>query len=326
MNVLTSRWLPHTIFALAAFATPLVFSGNRYFAFIVGITLLSVLWATGMNLLYGYTGLMPLMFAGIAGISAYVTIGLSAAGWSFWLAMLVGSIAASLVGIVLGLPSLRLRGFYFTLCSLVIQSVITLAFVYFVNLTNGDVGISHIPLPELPGGSQLTGTSYELVLAALTVIGVVVLTLLVESGFGHRLIAIREDDGLAETLGINVTRQRLAAFFIASLFASIGGALYAPYVGFVSPRSFDVLVSLNIWLMVAFGGRGTIWGPVVGAVILAPLPFLLQDYYMIKDVVYGLLIIGVIVLLPAGIVGGWKRKAAAGEPATDVAQKTAPAR
>jgi branched-chain amino acid transport system permease protein len=123
-----------------------------------------------------------------------------------------------------------------------------------------------------------------------------------------------------------VTRQKLAAFFIASLFASIGGALYAPYVGFVSPRSFDVLVSLNIWLMVAFGGRGTIWGPVVGAVILAPLPFLLQDYYMIKDVVYGLLIIGVIVLLPRGVVGGLKRKARADGPASGVTKKAVPAR
>ena len=75
---------------------------------------------------------------------------------------------------------------------------------------------------------------------------------------GLRLVAIREDDGLAETLGINVTRQKLFAFFIGSMFASIGGALYAPYVGFISPRSFDVLVSLNIWLMVAFGGRGVL--------------------------------------------------------------------
>jgi len=124
------------------------------------------------------------------------------------------------------------------------------------------------------------------------------LTLIVKAPFGRRLIAIREDDGLAETLGINVTRQKLFAFFIGSMFASIGGALYAPYVGFISPRGFDVLVSLNIWLMVAFGGRGTIWGPVIGAVLLAPIPFLLQDYYTIKDVVYGLLIIGVIVLLP----------------------------
>jgi branched-chain amino acid transport system permease protein len=100
------------------------------------------------------------------------------------------------------------------------------------------------------------------------------------------------------------------------MFASIGGALYAPYVGFISPRSFDVLVSLNIWLMVAFGGRGTIWGPVIGAVLLAPIPFLLQDYYTIKDVVYGLLIIGVIVLLPAGIAGGLKRTPHTAQAAT----------
>ena len=291
-------------------------SGNRYFAFIAGITLISVLWSTGMNLLYGYTGLMPMMFGGIAGISAYATIGLVAIGWSFWAAMLAGSVGASLIGVILGLPSLRLRGFYFTLCSLVIQTVITLGFVYFVNLTNGDTGISQIPLPEVPGGGRLSGLSYDLVLAALAVLGVILLTWIVHSSFGRRLIAIREDDGLAETLGIDVTRQKLFAFFIGSMFASIGGALYAPYVGFISPRSFDVLVSLNIWLMVAFGGRGTIWGPVIGAVLLAPIPFLLQDYYTIKDVVYGLLIIGVIVLLPAGIAGGLGRapRAAPGAP------------
>ena len=309
-----TRWWPQVLFALVAFGTPLLLSGNRYFAFIAGITLISVLWSTGMNLLYGYTGQMPMMFGGIAGISAYATIGLVAVGWSFWPAMLAGSLGASLIGVVLGLPSLRLRGFYFTLCSLVIQTVITLGFVYFVNLTNGDTGISQIPLPEFPGGGQLSGLSYDLVLAALAVVGVVLLTLIVNSSFGRRLIAIREDDGLAETLGINVTRQKLFAFFIGSMFASIGGALYAPYVGFISPRSFDVLVSLNIWLMVAFGGRGTIWGPVIGAVLLAPIPFLLQDYYTIKDVVYGLLIIGVIVLLPAGIAGGFKRASRVSTP------------
>ena len=315
MTQIMHRWLPHAVFAVAAFGAPLLLSGNRYFAFIAGITLISVLWATGMNLLYGYTGLMPMMFAGIAGVSAYMTVGLAAVGWSFWSAMLVGSLAASLIGVVLGLPSLRLRGFYFTLCSLVIQTVITLGFVYFVNLTNGDTGISQIALPELPGGARLSGLAYDLVLAALAVVGIVVLTVLVESTFGRRLVAIREDDGLAEALGIDVTRQKMIAFFIASLFASIGGALYAPYVGFISPRSFDVLVSLNIWLMVAFGGRGTIWGPVLGAVLLAPIPFLLQDYYMIKDVLYGLLIIGVIVLLPAGIAGGLKRAPRSADPA-----------
>ena len=139
---------------------------------------------------------------------------------------------------------------------------------------------------------------------------VIVLMAIVRSAFGRRLISIREDDTLAETLGINVTWYKLLAFFVGSVFAGIGGALYAPYIGFISPRSFDVLISMNIWLMVAFGGRGTIWGPVVGALLLAPLSFLLQDYYMFKDVFYGLLIIAVIVLMPAGIAGGFHRGAA----------------
>lgn len=302
------------LFAVAAFAVPLALADHRYFAFIAGMTLIHILWASGMNLLYGFTGLMPLMFAGIAGISAYTVVGLTSAGWSFWTALPVGALFAAVVGVVLGLPSLRLRGFYFTLCSLVIQTVITLGFVYFAQFTNGDTGISQIPLPSIPGGGVLSGLAYDLVLAAVAVIGVVVLIVLTQSDFGRRLVAIREDDGLAEMLGINVTRRKLFAFFIGSLYAAVGGALYAPYVGFISPRSFDVLISLNIWLMVAFGGRGTIWGPVVGAVLLAPIPYLLQDYYTVKDILYGLLIIAVIVLMPGGVASGWRKWTARSAP------------
>lgn len=303
-----NRHWPTLAFAVAALASPFLLTGNRYFAFVAGITLIHVLWACGMNLLYGYSGLMPLMFAGLAGISAYLVVGLTASGWSFWLAMPIGAIAASLAGTVLGLPSLRLKGFYFALCSLVIQTVITLAFVYFSGLTNGDTGLSQIPLPLAPGGEPLSPLAFNVVIAAIAVLGVVVLIAIVRSTFGQRLVALREDDGLAEMLGINVTGCKLVAFFVGSLFAGIGGALYAPFIGFISPRSFDVLISLNIWLMVAFGGRGTIWGPVIGALLLAPLAFLLQDYYTVKDVLYGLLIIAVIVLMPGGIARGFGRK------------------
>ncbi len=296
------------IFAAVVFATPFLLQGNRFYAFVAGIALIHILWATGMNLLYGYTGLMPLMFAGIAGISAYAAVNLTAAGWSFWLALPAGALAASITGMILGLPSLRLKGFYFTLCSLVIQTVITLGFVYFSSLTNGDTGFSQIALPDLPGGGKLSGLAYDLVLAAAAAAGVLVLILITQSSLGTELAAIREDDELASMLGIDVTRRKLTAFFIGSLFAGIGGALYAPYIGFISPRSFDVPVSMNIWLMVAFGGRGTIWGPVTGAILLAPLSFLLQDYYTVKDVLYGLLIIAVIVAVPGGLASAWRRR------------------
>jgi branched-chain amino acid transport system permease protein len=305
---------PLGLFAVLAFASPFVFMGNRYLAFVAGVTLINILWTTGMNLLYGYTGLMPLMLAGIAGISAYFAVDLTAAGWSYWVALPVGALAASVAGMVLGLPSLRLRGFYFTLCSLVIQTVITLGFVYFARFTNGDTGISQIPLPAGPDGEKLSVAGFEVILAAAAVIGLFVLIRITRSAFGKRLVAIREDDGLAETLGINVTRCKMTAFFIGSLLAGVGGALYAPYIGFISPRSFDVLVSMGIWLMVAFGGRGTIWGPVFGTAILVPVSYFLQEYYTIRDVVYGLLIIVVIVLMPGGLASGWKRLQYAKKP------------
>ena len=168
--------------------------------------------------------------------------------------------------------------------------------------------IGEISLPSMGGGQPLSGLAYDLVLSAAAVIGVIILIVIVKSTLGRRLIAIREDDELAGMLGINVTGYKMIAFFIGSLFAVVGGALYAPYIGFISPRSFDVLISMNIWLMVAFGGRGTIWGPVIGAILLAPLSFLLQEYYTVKDILYGLLIIAVIVLMPAGIAGGFLRK------------------
>jgi len=304
--------------AIAVLATlilgaPFLVSSNPFLGFVVGVTLIHVLWSAGMNLLYGYVGLMPLMFAGIAGVGAYGTVRLTMDyGWSFWLAMPVSALCAASIGVVLGLPSLRLKGFYFTLCSLVIQTVLTLVFIYFAQFTNGDTGISQIPPPDLEffSPNRLVGLPFNLVIAVVALAGVLIVSLIAASPTGQRLIAVREDDLLAETLGIDVVRCKVIAFFLGSLYAAVGGSFYASYLGFISPRSFDVLLSLNIWLMVAFGGRGTILGPVIGAVILVPIPFLLQDYFMLKDVVYGLLIILVMILMPSGIYGEIERRRA----------------
>jgi branched-chain amino acid transport system permease protein len=302
------------VLAVLALVLPFVVGDNRFLGFVLGMTLINILWAAGMNLAYGYVGLMPLMFAGIAGIASYAMVHLTRdLGWSFWLATPVASLGAAVVGVLLGLPSLRLKGFYFTLCSLVIQTVLTLAFIFFPKYTNGDTGLSQIAPPDWFGG-QLTGMWLDFALAVVAVAGIAIVALIVPSKLGQRFIAIREDDILAETLGIDVTRNKIIAFFIVSLYAAVGGCFYATYVGFISPRAYDVLVSLNVWLMVAFGGRGTIIGPVIGAAILAPIPYLLQDLQALRDILYGALIILVILALPGGIYGEFlrrRRKAAA---------------
>jgi len=297
--------------ALAALtlAAPFLLGDNRYLGFVLGMTLINVLWAAGMNLAYGYVGLMPLMFSGVGGIAAYAMVHLTRVeGWSFWLATPVASLGAACAGVLLGLPSLRLKGFYFTLCSLVIQTVLTLAFIFFPRYTNGDTGISQIAPPGLPGGATLSGRAFDLTLVGLAIAGCLIVQAIVRSGLGRRFVAIREDEVLAECLGIDVTRNKIVAFFIMSLFAAVGGCFYAPYVGFVSPRAFDVLTSLNIWLMVAFGGRGSILGPVVGALILAPIPYLLQNLQALRDILYGALIIVVILAMPGGLYGALRRR------------------
>jgi branched-chain amino acid transport system permease protein len=295
-------------------ATPLVAIfglRNDFLVFIAGIALIHMLWASGLNLLYGFTGLIPLTYAGIAGISAYTTVHLvMRLGLSFWVALPIGSAAAALVGLLLSLPAIRLRGFYFALSGMVIQSAFTIAFVYFPAYTNGDTGIASVPRPPGFDGSAIPSPYMECVLALFVVAIVAGIALTMRSRFGRTLITIREDEDLARALGINVTLNRTAAFIVSSFIAGLGGGLYAHYIGFASPRAYDVLISLNLWLMVAMGGRGTLIGPLLGALLLAPLPYLLVQYTWVKDVIYGVAIVLVTLFLPQGIYGFvLKRKA-----------------
>ena len=307
---------------LIALALPFLVESNRFLAFVLGMTFISLLWSTGMNLLYGYVGVMPLMIAGVAGIAAYAMVHFTRfLGWSFWMAMPLASLLAALVGVALGLPSLRLKGFYFTLCSLVIQSVLTLAFIFFPTYTNGDTGINQIAPPDWFGGAVLKGVGLDFVIALLAVGGVLFCAWLTRTSMGQRFVAIREDEVLAEAIGINVVRNKIIAFFVVSLYAGVGGCFYSAYVGFISPRAFDVLVSLNIWLFVAFGGRGTIVGPIIGTAILAPIPFLLQDLQAFKDILSGMLIILVTLSMPGGIYGTYlKMRASKPGKAVDTAR------
>jgi branched-chain amino acid transport system permease protein len=138
---------------------------------------------------------------------------------------------------------------------------------------------------------------------AFLVLTVFAINRILNSDLGMRFKSIREDDILAETLGVDVTRYKMLSFFISSFFAGIGGSLYVHFVNFVSPRVFDVLASLTIWLMVVFGGRGYIAGPIIGALILTPLPYGLRAIYPYRDLIYGSIVVLTALGLPRGIYG-----------------------
>jgi branched-chain amino acid transport system permease protein len=294
---------------IASLATPIVVKGvSNYYVFILGITLLFMLWASGMHLTYGFTGMLPLMYGGLAGVGAYTSANLVIkAGFSFWLALPISGLSAALVGVLLGMPSLRLRGFYFALSTLVIQVAMTLLFTEMEPITGGDTGISNIPYPRIPTFSGdpiiVRDISYVYLILFFLFITIYLIHRIMSSNLGMKFKSIRDDDILAETLGINVTFYKLVSFFISSFIAGIGGSLYVHYVSFVSPRVFDVLASLTIWLMVVFGGRGFLAGPLIGAFVLTPMPYLLRVIYAYRDIIYGTIVVFTALVLPRGIYG-----------------------
>lgn len=286
---------------------------SNYMVYVLGITFLFMIWASGMNLTFGFTGMLPLMYAGLAGIGAYTSAFLvMRVSLSFWIALPIAGLIAALCGVLLGLPSLRLRGFYFVLSSIVLQVALTLVFVQWRKFTGGDTGISNIPYPRIPiigGGEFVVKEIYFVYLILVLLIAVILLiNRILHSNLGTRFIAIREDDILAETLGINVTRYKIISFFISSFIAGLGGSLYAHYVSFACPTVFNITASLNIWLLIMFGGRGSLIGPLIGTLLLTPIPYLLRQIYPIRDIIYGTVVVITALFLPKGIYGGFLQR------------------
>lgn len=303
-----NRWIIGAAILAGIVLPPIVRSLSSYYVFVFGLTLLFMIWSSGMNLTYGFTGMLPLMYGGLAGIGAYVSANLvMSLELSFWLALPIAGLSAAIVGVVLGLPALRLRGFYFALSTLVIQVALSLLYTTAEDFTGGDTGFSNVPYPRipLPGGEEfiIRDVYYVYLILVFLILTVLVIRKIMASDLGMKFMSIREDDILAETLGIDVTRYKMISFFISSFIAGIGGSLYVHFVSFVSPRVFDVLASLTIWLIVVFGGRGFLAGPILGALILTPLPYALRAVYPYRDLIYGSIVVITAIGLPRGVYG-----------------------
>ncbi len=297
------------IAVILAIIAPLIFTKmSNYMVYMIGMVYLYMIWATGMNLTYGFTGILPLMYAGLAGIGAYVSAFMvMKLGLSFWLALPVSGLVAALSGVLLGLPSLRLRGFFFTLSSMVIQVALTLIFTQWRSFTGGDTGISNIIHPHilLPNQTKfvIEGVYFVYLILILLFLTILLVNWILKSDLGKKFIAIREDDTLAITLGINVTRYKIISFAISSFIAGLGGSLYAHYVSFVNPSVFNITTSLNIWLLIMFGGKGSIMGPLIGTLALTPIPYVLRKIYPFRDVIYGSIVVITAMFLPRGVYG-----------------------
>jgi branched-chain amino acid transport system permease protein len=342
-----------TIAWLAFLASLPLWLANLYVLHVLIMTGIFIIAAMSLNLLLGYTGQLSLGHVAFFGVGAYasslVSLGFSVhllPDWEVsldpkpvWLAMLAGVALAGLSGWAIGRIAFKVRGAYFVIVTVSFAEVIRLVALNWVELTQGPMALNNIPYLSLgiPGLAEIDflrkPANYWLVLA-VAVVSYVVIRRLVNSRAGRAMIALRENEPLAASIGVDVTRTLVLATVVSAAMAGAAGALYAHYVRIVDPDVFLFIYTVTMVIMVVTGGKGTLAGPVVGGAVFGLLPETLRSFQIgpeVQWVVYGALMVLVVYFLPEGIAPAlsrwWERRAAEpaavdgrAQPATEAAQ------
>jgi branched-chain amino acid transport system permease protein len=266
--------------------------------------------ALSLNLLLGYTGQLSLGHSAFFGIGAYATGLLTVKlEWSPWIGLLAAVVLPGAAGYVIGRLALKLRGAYFVLLTISFAGCVSLVSVNWMDLTNGPLGLPGVPpleiaLPGLPALSLRTKAAFYYVVLAAVALSYLVCLGLIRSRVGRALVALRENEPLAASVGIDGTHYLVLAAVASAAMAGFGGGLYAHYTRFVSPEVFLFTYTVTMVIMVVAGGKGTLAGPVVGAVLFTVLPEALRaaTSWQWQMLLYGILLVGVLFLMPEGIV------------------------
>ncbi|MBQ1215531.1 MAG: branched-chain amino acid ABC transporter permease [Firmicutes bacterium] len=255
---------------------------------------INIILAAGLNLVTGFTGQFSLGHAGFMAIGAYVcaifTLSNNSMG-NFFLGTLLGAILAAVFGVLIGIPTLRLKGDYLAIATLGFAEIIRI-FAQNMTITGGAAGLSGIPKM----------TSWPM-LWAFTVGTLVLILAFIKSSHGRACIAIREDEIAAESMGVNTTKYKVMAFAIGAFFAGIGGALYASTFYILKPTTFGFMKSIEILMIVVLGGMGSMTGTVVASAVLAVITMLLQSFSELRMVLYAIMLVAIMLFRPQGLMG-----------------------
>lgn len=317
-------------------------------------TALFTLFALGLNVVVGFAGLLDLGYVAFWAIGAYVAaIATGAADYSvtgragesfgarpewemwMWLILLLAIGVAVLAGVLLGSPTLRLRGDYLAIVTLGFGEIIRITANNLDSITGGPQGVTSIPHPAIRvGGFELewgvlTDTKYYWLLLFFVALWVVAISLLNRSRIGRAWVAIREDEIAAAAMGVPVVSMKLAAFAIGACTAGVGGVIYAEQVNFINPPTFNVLQSILILAMVVIGGMGSIPGAILGAGVVVLLPEVFREFDEYRFLIFGVALVVVMAFRPQGLLPSRRRAlelrgGVAGDQLSDVAAEVGP--
>jgi branched-chain amino acid transport system permease protein len=312
-------WLTLLIAALIAF--PFIFQDSRYLLYVANSVLIAVIAALGLNILTGFTGQISLGHGAFMGVGAYVSGFLMIKlGIPFLICIVAAGSVTAVVGMIFGIPSLRLKGLYLAIATLAAQVILEFVFVRWRDVTGGSQGL--LAPPAAIGGFAFNSDfKFYFLALAFTILAVLAAKNIVRTKPGRAFMAIRDRYISAEIIGIPIFRYKLMSYGISSFYAGVAGSLWGHYIGIITPEHFGVMVSIQYLSMIIIGGLGSIVGSIMGAVFMTLLPevlrlisglfsnqypVLINIFGAIREGIFGLVIILFLIFEPDGLAARWK--------------------
>jgi branched-chain amino acid transport system permease protein len=318
-----ARWAVAAVALLFAAVLPGLL--HEYYLSIINLVLIAIVGALGLNILVGYTGQISVGHAAFMSVGAYTAANLAVRlDLPFWITLPAGGLMAALIGAIVGIPSLRIKGLYLAIATLAGQLIIEWTINHVPAISGGAQASIEVPRPTLLGTELKTQGQLYFFLLFFAALAIVATLNLVRSRIGRAFVAIRDQDIAAEIIGINIYRYKLLSFAISSFYAGVCGVLYTYYLGIANYEQFQIVVSIDYLAMIIIGGLGSVLGSILGAAFVTMLPIVIRwvvegfgSYFFTASelagvsssarlIVFGGLIIFFLVVEPEGLNRLWR--------------------
>ncbi|WP_461211174.1 branched-chain amino acid ABC transporter permease [Desulfocurvus sp. DL9XJH121] len=306
------------LFLVVLAASPLVL--DSYLVSVLTLINISVIGAVSLNLLTGFCGQISLGHGAFLGVGAYASAQFAALGWPFFAALAMGGAVAAVVGMVFGVPSLRLKGIYLAIATLAAQLILEYVFLHAEGVTGGSSGLP-VDSPQILGLVFDTDARMFLLTLCVAIVCVLGVSNLARTKPGRAFVAIRDYHLSAEIVGVNLFGYKLMAFGVSSFLAGVAGGLWAHYTMYITPEQFNIGLSISYLAMIIIGGLGSVQGAVFGAVFITLLPEVLSvgagalgdvfpdvSTYLLamKQGIFGLVLVLFLIFEPEGLAHRWR--------------------
>ena len=301
------------LLGVALLAAPLFVA--EYWLAQLTFALIYAIVSLGLMLLAGFTGQFSLGHAAFLGVGAYTQAVLTGMGWPFMLSLACAAGLSAAVGVVVGLPALRVKGIYLGMATLSFGFIVEEVFARWESVTGGNAG-KHLVPPEIWGFKFESTESFYFLCLVIAVVCTLAILNLLRSPTGRAFVAIRDSEISAQSMGIHLAHYKTLSFSLSAAFAGIGGALYAHKLQFISPDQFSILQSIDLLLMIVIGGLGSVHGAFLGAIFIISMPQVIslsKDWLPdaigqapgLQAVVYGVVLVAFVLFEPMGLYGRW---------------------